>query len=66
MSKDNENKIKRGYDSPSTDELVKKIKDEDISIASDDRDFIDNISWDTNSNELESDEGQNDHTTIDT
>ena len=66
MSKDDHSKIKRGYDSPSTEELVKKIKDEDISIASDDRDFIDNISWDTNSNEKESDEGDNDMGTIDT
>ena len=65
QSKDHENK-KKGYDSPDTEELVKEIQDDDISIASDDRDFIDNISWDTNSNENESDDGENELGTIDT
>ena len=68
-SKDTAPKIevkKRGYESPDTDEMIKKISDEEVSIDSDDRDFIDNISWDTNSNEADSNEDENDLGTTDT
>lgn len=36
-----------------TSYLVNQIQDDEVSIDSDDRVFIENVSWDTNSNEIE-------------